>query len=451
MNESVIELKQSVLPDADERGMRAFQTIWFGQLVSIIGSAVSDFAIGVWVYQQTGSVFRFALIALAAVLPRLLMSPLAGVIVDRWNRRVVMLLADFAHALCSLLIWGLFATGRLEIWHLYVIVALAAAASSFQEPAYQAAIPQLVDRSQLGRANGMVDLSRGAGQLLAPLLGGFLIGRIGLTGIILIDLLTFLVAVVTLMLVRVPNVIAAAALGDVEGTDSAIPTASGGWWQEFRQGWSFLRSQPGLLMLMFYIAATVFLMSSLEVLVTPLILSFSNEQTLGLILTTGGIGMVVGGLVMSAWGGPKRRIYGTLIFDLLGALAMIAAGLRPSAILLALAAFCFFVGMPISRGSLQAIWQSSVPIPLQGRVFALRDMLAIAAAPLAFLVMGPLADAVFEPLMASDGALAGSVGQWIGSGPGRGIALLFIVMGSTFLTINLFAWRSKQVLNIEGV
>ncbi len=237
----------------------------------------------------------------------------------------------------------------------------------------------------------------------------------------------------------------------MEGTDSAIPTASGGWWQEFRQGWSFLRSQPGLLMLMFYIAATVFLMSALEVLVTPLILSFSNEQTLGMILTTGGIGMVVGGLVMSAWGGPKRRIYGTLIFDLLGALAMIAAGLRPSALLLAIAAFCFFRGHAHFTGSLQAIWQSSVPMPLQGRVFALRDMLAIGAAPLAFLVIGPLADAVFEPLMASNGALAATVGAWIGSGQGRGIALLFIVMGSTFLTINLFAWRSKQVPNIAGL
>lgn len=452
MQETFVEAAPLVPPldQADlrprPRGLRAFQLIWLGQLVSLIGSAITDFAVGIWVYQQTGSVMRFALIALSTVLPRLLIAPLAGVIVDRQNRRTVMLVSDFVHALCSLLIWILFATGRLEIWQLYGIVALASVASSFQEPAYQAAIPQLVEKEQLGRANGMVDLARGAGQLLAPLLGGLLIGWIGLTGIILIDLLTFLVAVLTLLLVQVPSVRNPPSSG--EPATNAAPNG-GGWWQEFRAGWGFLQSQPGLLLLMFYIGATVFLMSSLEVLVTPLVLSFSNAQVLGMILTTGGIGMLVGGLLMSAWGGPRRRIYGMLLFDLVGALAMMAAGLRPVAVLLAVAAFCFFVGMPIARGSLQAIWQSKVPQALQGRVFTIRDMLAIGAAPLAYLVAGPLADRVFEPLMATQGPLAATLGPWIGVGKGRGIGLLFIVMGLGFLGMNLLAWCNPRIRRIE--
>lgn len=431
--------------------LSAFRILWFGQLISILGSATADFAVGIWVYQQTGSVFRFAMIALTSVLPRLLISPLAGVVVDRWNRRTMMLVSDFVHALCSLTIWLLLLSGQLEIWLLYIVMAVAALASAFQEPAYQAAIPQLVDKEQLGQANGMVDLARGAGQLLAPLLGGFLLAWIGLGGIIMLDLSTFLVAVVTLILVRVPDLVASSTHDESAHQASSTQRADSGWRQEFAQGWHFLRSQPALLMLMFYIAATVFLLSLLEVLVTPLVLSFSNERALGMILTSGGVGLLVGGVLMSWWGGPKPRIYGMLLFDLLAALIMIGAGLRASELWLAVVAFSFFVTVPISRGSLQAIWQSSVPQTMQGRVFTLRDMLAISASPLAFLLAGPLADQVFEPWMANNGWLAGTVGSWIGVGEGRGIALLFIVMGLLFLTMNVLAWGSRKIRNIEQV
>ncbi|MFN8439530.1 MAG: MFS transporter [Caldilineaceae bacterium] len=442
---------EAALVRQNSSSLSAFRILWFGQLISILGSATADFAVGIWVYQQTGSVFRFAMIALTSVLPRLLISPLAGVVVDRWNRRTVMLVSDFVHALCSLTIWLLLLSGQLEIGLLYIVMAVAALASAFQEPAYQAAIPQLVHKEQLGQANGMVDLARGAGQLLAPLLGGFLLAWIGLGGIIMLDLSTFLVAVVTLTLVRVPDLVASPTHDDPAYQVSPTKEADSGWRQEFAQGWHFLLSQPALLMLMFYIAATVFLLSLLEVLVTPLVLSFSNERALGMILTSGGVGLLVGGALMSWWGGPKQRIYGMLLFDLLAALIMIGAGLRASEVWLAVVAFSFFVTVPISRGSLQAIWQSSVPQTLQGRVFTLRDMLAISASPLAFLLAGPLADQVFEPWMANNGWLAGTVGSWIGVGKGRGIALLFIVMGLLFLTMNVLAWGSRKIRNIEQV
>ena len=185
---------------------------------------------------------------------------------------------------------------------------------------------------------------------------------------------------------------------------------------------------------------------------TPMILARTNQNSmvLGTVQSVWAAGAIVGGIVMSAWGGFRRRIYGTLIFDLIGALAMIAAGLRPSVLLLAIAAFTFFVSMPISQSSLRSIWQSTVPLPLQGRVFATRDMLAIGAAPLAFLLMGPLADNIFEPLMATNGAFASTVGAWIGTGQGRGIALLFIVMGSCFLVINIAAWCNPNIRNLES-
>jgi MFS family permease len=417
-----------------------FGLLWFGQSVSLIGSAISDFALGIWVYQSTGSVLQFALISLAFVLPRLLVAPLAGVLVDRWPRRRVMLLSDCAHALLMGVVLLLAYSGGLQSWHLYLITALGAIVASFQQPAYQASIPQLVPTAQLGRANGLVDLAQGVAQLAAPLGGGLLLVWVGLPGIVLLDLLTFFVALATLVLVKIPPLVSAPA--------HTPPTAII-WRQELWAGWRFICQDRGLLALMVYITVTVFLIGFAQVLTPPLILSLGNEAMLGLILTIGGIGMLTGGVVMSAWGGPRPRIYGLLIFDLLVVVALLLAALQTALPLLALAAFLFFVGLPISRSSAQSIWQSKVPAQYQGRVFATRDMLAISATPLAYLVAGPLADYFFQPLLRHDGLLAPTLGEWIGVGPGRGIALLFLLLGLLFLLTNLIAWRTPALRHVE--
>jgi len=409
--------------------------IWFGQLVSLVGSSISDFALGIWVYTSSGSVLQFALISLAFVVPKLLIAPLAGVLVDRWNRRTVMLLSDTVHAILMGSVLLILTFGTLQSWHLYVITALAAISGSFQWPAYQALIPQLVPPSQLGRANGLIDLAYGLAQLAAPLGGGLLLVWLGLPGIVLIDLLTFGLALVTLLTVRVPD------LADrLAPAGSAVVGQSANFWAEFREGWIFIRQDRGLLRLMIYIAVTVFLTSFVNVLTPPLVLAFAGEAELGLILTVGGVGLLLGGLVMSIWGGPQPRIYGLLIFDLLPAVAMILVGFLTQIPWLAAVAFLFFVGLPISRSSAQSIWQQKVPLHLQGRVFVTRDMLAIGATPLAFLLAGPLADYLFTPLLLADGPLAPTVGGWFGVGPGRGIAFFFACLGLALLAANLVAW-----------
>ncbi len=417
-------------PAADDaqvsKSMRNFTIVWFGELVSIIGSSISEFALSIWVYKLTGSVLQFSAMLLAMTVPRLLVSLFAGVIVDRWNRRTVMILSDCAQAVLSACVLGLVILNLLQPWHLFIIVALTAVAASFQQPAYQALVTQLVSREQLGQANGLLNFGGGLAQLVGPLLGGIVLGWVGLAAVVLIDLATFCVALVMLALVRVPNV------RPVESSPAA--PASTSFVQELRAGWRFIHERPALLSLMLYIAVTVFLTSFPTVLMPPLVLAFSNEQMLGLILTFGGVGLLLGGLLMSAWGGPKRRIYGVLVFDVLTAAAMIFAGFQTSVIGLAVAAFLFFVGMPISRGSAQSLWQSVVPEQLQGRVFTSRDFIAIAASPIALLTAGPLADGVFEPWMRATGAE-----------PGRGIGLMFVGLGVLFLLANGVAWLSPKL------
>lgn len=419
--------------------MQVFILIWFGQLVSLIGSGLTGFALGVWVYQRTGSVTQFALISVSTILPLILISPLAGTLVDRWNRRWVMILSDLGSGLSTGAIALLLVAGRLEIWHIYLATAFGSTFSAFQWPAYTAATTLLVPKKHLGRASGMTQLGKAFARLISPVLAGILLVTIQLPGVILLDVATFLFAFFTLLSIRFPDA----------QTTATREVGKASLLREAAYGWTYITARPGLLGLLIFFTASNFMIGVVSVLTTPLVLSFAEPAVLGTILSIGGIGMLVGSLVMSTWGGPQRRIDTVFGFILLSGLCIMAAGLRPSVPLFALAAFLFFLSLPMINGSTQVIFQQKVAPDVQGRVFALNGAIAGASLPLAYAVAGPLADQVFEPLMAPNGSLAGSIGQLIGVGPGRGIGLLFIVMGALTILATVAAYQYPRLRLVE--
>ncbi|MFC1976531.1 MFS transporter, partial [Chloroflexota bacterium] len=384
------------------RGTATFIIIWFGQIISMIGSGLTGFALGLWVYQTTGSATQFALIAFCTVLPRIVLSPLAGALVDRWDRRWAMIIGDSGAALGTLAIALLFFTGHLEVWHIYLATAVSSAFSTLQGPAYLAIIPLLVSKKNLGRVNGMAQFGQAAAEILSPVLAGILVLTIQVQGVILIDFATFIVAVVTLLIVRVPQ------------PKTEHQTGQGSLWREAANGWTYLKARPGLLGLLAFFAAINFLWGMLAVLLAPMILSFTSADVLGVIISIAGLGMLTGSLVMSVWGGPKRRINGILGFELFSAMSFILMGLRPSAWLIAIGAFTAHFAIAIVFASNQALWQNKIAPNMQGRVFAFQQMVAQATKPLAFLIAGPLADHIFEPWLNSGGSLTGNVGQIVG-------------------------------------
>lgn len=424
----------------ERRGIATFLVVWVGQVVSALGSNLTGFALGVWIYQQTGSVTRFALIALVTTLPGTLLSPLAGALVDRWDRRCAMILSDAGAGSMTLVLAALLWSDRLELWHIYLLLAASSVFATLQWPAFTAATTLLVPREHLGRASGLTQLGNGIAEILAPALAGALVVSIGLDGVVLIDAATFLVAVSTLLAIRVPR-------APVSAEGAAV---RGSLWRETLAGWSYIRQRTGLLVLLALLATTNFSMGILQVLVTPMVLSFTSPAVLGRVLTVAGLGMLAGSLVMSVWGGPRRRVAGILFFLLLQGLSLMAGGLRPSATLIAAVGIVFLFSTPMILGCSQALWQSKVPPDLQGRVFAVRRMVAWSTLPLAYLVAGPLADRVFEPLLAPGGPLAGSVGRWIGVGEGRGIALLFIFLGVFVVLTVAVAARHPRLRRIES-
>ncbi|MFL6290879.1 MAG: MFS transporter [Thermoanaerobaculia bacterium] len=401
--------------------MRAFLTMWAGQTVSLLGSSLTSFALGVWVYQRTGSVTKFALIAFFASLPGLLVSPVAGALVDRWDRRRTLILSDSLAAVTSVILLVLLwdeSRDLLEVWHIYVLTAVSSVSNALQWPAFTAATTLLVPKHQYGRASGLSQMGLALSQILAPLLGALMLQWVRMRGILIVDLATFGVAVLALLAVRFR-----------EPDRTSEKDAPRSLWQESTVGWTYLRQRPGLMALLILFANTNFNLGMLQALLPPLILSFASSTSLGTVLSIAGVGMLTGTLAMGVWGGPKRRVHGIFAGLLVQGLILLVGGWQPSALLVGTAAFIFLFTLPFVNGCSQAIWQAKVPPGLQGRVFAVRRMVAMSSMPAAYFLAGPLADRVFEPMLAPGGALSGSVGAVIGVGRGRGIGFLFMLLG----------------------
>lgn len=414
---------------------RKFGIIWAGQLVSVIGSALSAFVIGVWVYLGTGSVTQFVLIQFCAAVPGILLSPVAGVITDRWDRKRIMLTADLGAGVATAILLTLVTTDSLTVWPIYLTTALSSACNCFHLIAYTALVPSLVPKKHLGRVNGLMQITQGV-QIAAPLVAGALLQLVGLRGVLVIDLVSMAVAVTTLAVTRLPQDVIRPVAGD---------KASGG----FTAGLRYLRGQPGLVDLVIVFCAFNFLFAIAGGLVQPLILSFSSPATLGVLMAAGGSGLFVGSLVMAAWGGPKRRVDGVYLGLLLGGLFLVLHSLHPSPWLIAVAAPCFLFTLPLMNTMCTTLLQTKVDPAVLGRVLGAVRMLVTSATPIAFLLIGPLSDGVFEPLMAEDGPLAGSVGAVLGTGDGRGIALIFLVVGVLMLAVAAVAYTRPRLRNID--
>jgi MFS family permease len=421
------------------RRFKTFALVWLGQLVSVVGSGLTGFALGVWLFERTGSVTQYALVGLFSVLPKIVLSPLAGSIVDRLDRRRIMIASDAGAGACTLALVLLLAGGRLQVWHVYLITGISAAFGAVQWPAYTAATTLLVPKADLGRANGMIQFGRAAAEILAPSLAGVLVRTVALQGVILVDLATFVFAVLTLLPLRFP--------APPRCATSAHGRSS--FWSEMTVGWRAIVVRPGLLGLLGFSAVVNFLWGVVGALIVPMILGFASSDVLGYIISIAGTGMLAGSLAMSIWGGPRRRINGVLGFELISGLCFMLIGLRPSFWPTAVGALCAHFTIAIVSGSNQAIWQSKVEPTIQGRVFAAQQMVSKATAPLAYVLAGPLADSVFEPLLRPGGRLAGSVGRVLGVGPGRGIGLLFLLMGALKMAVAAAGYAHPRVRLVE--
>jgi hypothetical protein len=425
-------------------GIRAFIVIWIGQIISILASNMSGFGLSIWMYKQTQSATAMGLMQVFFITPFLLLSPIAGVMVDRYNRKLMMMVSDLTAVTATAGILLLSATGHLQFWHLYIANILYGIGNTFQWPAYSAAISTIVPKEQLGRVNGLMTLMEVGPGVLAPLLAGAMLPLIGLTGILGIDVATFLFAVGALLVVHIPQ-----PARTEEGRK-----AQGSIWKEARYGFHYIFARPSLLGLQMVFFFGNLFAGVAQTVIAPMILARTNQNAMifGTVQTAGAIGMIAGSVVMSAWGGFKRRVHGVLagwIYS--GLIGTTLLGLKFGLPAWIAGTVLGGLAMPLINGSNQAIWQSKVAPDLQGRVFSARRLIAWFTNPISPIIGGTLADFVLEPAMRSPGGLSSAFGWLVGTGPGAGMGLLIVICGTLASLVGLAGYLVPAIRNAEDL
>ncbi len=425
---------------------RTFLLLWLGQSVSLTGTMLTGIGLGIWVFLQTGSSTHFGIITLATLGPVALFGPFAGSFVDRFDRRHVLLFGHAMAGACSLVMLALLAFDLLEVWTIVIFVGLASASNSGEYPAFAASATLLVEPKQLPRASGMIELSVAIGQVIAPASAGALLAFSGPTAILLIDVATFSFAIIVLLVVRIPS---AEAVESVSAETRHAPIRAS-LLEDVWMGWRYIRDRAGLWALLLFMCVNHLILGMAQVLLAPLVMGFADEKTLGMVLSLGGVGMVIGGLTIVVWGGPRRLLWGVLGFNALLGITLLLGALQPSAWLVAGVSFGALFCQALILGCFMPIWQRKVPPGLQGRVFSVKASFLALSAAIGFVLAGVLAEVVFEPLLASGGSLSQSVGAVLGVGPGRGVALMFVILGGVMLVSVLWAALHPRVRHLEA-
>jgi len=373
-----------------------FFTIWTGQTLSLIGSAVASFGLIWWITEQTGSATVLAMATLLSMLPLIILGPVIGALVDRWNRRFVMLAADGVVALASLWLVYLFWTEALVIWQFYVVMVIRAVGQAFHWPANQASISLMVPKEQLPRIAGLNQTIGGAAKIISPMIGAFLLQIMSLSEIMMIDVITAIFSILPLLIIIIPQ-------PDTPPTEATMT------------------ANIFIMLISFFVTPA---MSLIPILVTR---HFQGQALeLGWLSASWGLGMVIGGLILGAWGGFKKRV-NTLLIGIFGlGIGILIVAFTPAS-MLQLALLGFLVGSSmnaLAKGAFSALLQTLVAPEMLGRVFTVSMSMTMAVTPLSLAVGGPIADQF-------------------------GIRILYYIAGGALLILSVISWRSPVILNLE--
>jgi len=409
---------ESLIPWNASRWQRLFFPIWGGQALSLVGSRLVQFALVWWLTKTTGSGTVLAVASMMAYLPQIAISPFAGALVDRWDRRLVLIVADGSIALATVLLVVLFATGWIQSWHVFVVLFVRAAGGAFHWPAMSASTSLMVPEKHLPRVAGLNQTLHGVALIVSPPLGAFLIEILPVQGVLSIDVITAILAILPLLFIAIPQPV------KPEQAEGLRKTVIGGLVEGLRFAWSW----PGMLLLIGALALMNFIVNPAFALLPLYVVRVLEGSAvhLGSLQGVMGAGVILGGLLLSAWGGFKKRILTALLAVAVMGVAIVAMGIAPHGWLYLVGGALFVCGFmeSVAVGAFMATLQSSVPNRMQGRVFSLMGSGTQAFVLLGLALAGPLTDRY-------------------------GIQIWFVIGGIAYLAVGLGSLFVPAIMGIE--
>lgn len=420
-----------------EKPFGKFLLLWSGQLISAIGSGLTSFGLGVYVFQQTGKASSIALVALLAFMPSLLLSAVAGVLADRYDRRLLMVLGDSLSALGIGFILICMIQGEVQLWQICLGVTISSVFSSLLEPAYKATVTDLLTEEQYTKASGLVQVAGSAKYLISPIIAGFLLTVSDIKLLLVIDICTFFVTVISTLAVR-------------KGLASKKYAQANSFIREFKDGWGAISENRGVLVLVIMTSVMLFFIGFVETLFAPMILAFTDSSVLGTIETIAASGMLVTSVIIGIF--PIKRDYVKMLSVSLfcAGIFMAVFGLHENIVLICVAGFLFFAMLPFVNTSLDFLIRTNIENSVQGRAWGLIGVISQLGFVVAYALSGVLADYVFTPMLVDGGVLADSVGKIIGTGSGRGTGLLIFIAGVLLCVTSVILYNLKSVKKLEN-
>ena len=415
-----------------------FLIMWSGQLISSIGSGLTAFALGIYIFQQTGSAINYSLVILAAFLPSFIFKPIGGTLSDRVNRRSLMVVGELGSALGLIFIILTLHQGITQLWPIYLGTMISSIFVAFQNPAYKASITDLVEEKNYSKASGLMQLAESSKYIISPILAGILLKLVNIKMVLLIDALTFLLAILTILWIS------------VDSSAEKKPNIDNHFLADFMSGFKYFIYHRDILCLLLITSIVTFFIGLYQALLGPMVLAFANSQIFGTSVTISASGMLISSLLMGIFGKSTNKIAILSIGLFLNGIFFSLIGISINIVLVTFFSFLFFFALPFVNTSLDVLIRSNVDNNMQGRIWSIVSLISQSGMAIAFLIAGYLADKVFNPLLQADGVLSSSIGLIIGTGNGRGIGLIFILSGLFVSIIGLIISRVKIIKRLSG-
>ena len=416
--------------------MKNFYKLWLGELISNIGSGMTAFALSVYVYEKTGSVSYISLITLLSFMPSIILSPIGGLLADRYDRRLLMIIGDLFSGLGLIYILWNIQAGEKSIVPIFLGITFSSIFTSLLEPSYRATLTDILDEENYAKASGLIQAAGSAKYLISPVIAGMILAVADIRVILLLDILTFITTCLMIFLVR-------------KSMNSETQNYKKDSFKGLLEGLFIIKENRGVYSLVIIMFFVCFFMGFIQILIRPMILELSSVKTAGMMESLCAAGLLIGSLWIGIAGIKKNYSKILAVACFFCGIFMSMTGVNENLAIIGISTFLFFSTLPFMNSCADVLVRVSVPNELQGRVWGLISLITQMGTVTAYIISGVMADYIFEPMFNKNGILVENIGMIIGTGKGRGIGFMLILSGIGMLIMAIVIWKNGEIREVS--